>query len=220
MGEEYTFSAECPYGTEDERVMEYAHKIYPSLRNRMPEPWLEELNRGNKEQPGTSDKEYVQWQRGPLTNVSMETMKSWVDTCLAHDNIWLVLVFHGVDGIGWEPRTGAELQEYFNYIKEREPDLWVATFADVTKYLRERKNTVVSSTLKGDLITVSLTSELDPDVYNVPITLKTYIPQSWSNTSVMQGGKTIASEVREDSLGKFVMYSVPFRSETISVTKV
>lgn len=219
MGEEYTFSAECPYGTEDERVMEYAHKIYPSLRNRMPEPWLEELNRGNKEQPGTSDKEYVQWQRGPLTNVSMETMKSWVDTCLVHDNIWLVLVFHGVDGIGWEPRTGAELQEYFTYIKEREPDLWVATFADVTKYLRERKNTMVSSTHKGDLITVNLTSELDPDVYNVPITLKTYIPQSWSSTSVMQEGKTIASEVREDSRGKFVLYSVPSRSETISLTK-
>ncbi|MEZ4931439.1 MAG: hypothetical protein R2788_04810 [Saprospiraceae bacterium] len=28
-----------------------------------------------------------------------EVMKSWVDTCLAHDNIWLVLVFHGVDGL-------------------------------------------------------------------------------------------------------------------------
>jgi len=33
LGEASTFSAECPYGTEDERVMEYAHKLYPSLRN-------------------------------------------------------------------------------------------------------------------------------------------------------------------------------------------
>ena len=28
LGEKYTFSAECPYGTENERVMEYANKIY------------------------------------------------------------------------------------------------------------------------------------------------------------------------------------------------
>jgi hypothetical protein len=43
--------------------------------------------------------------------------KSWVDTVEAHDNNWLVLVFHGVDGIGWEALPGSLLQEYFSYIK-------------------------------------------------------------------------------------------------------
>lgn len=41
LGAEHTFSAECPFGTENERVMEYAYKVYPALRNRMPEPFLE-----------------------------------------------------------------------------------------------------------------------------------------------------------------------------------
>lgn len=218
LGEEYTFSAECPYGTEDERVMEYAHKIYPALRNRMPETWLEELNRSSKQQPGMSDKEYVQWQRGPLTNITMETMKSWVDTCLAHDNIWLVLVFHGVDGIGWEPRTGAELKEYFTYMKERESDLWVATFAEVTKYLRERKNTAVTSEMDGNEIEINLTSGLDPIVYNVPVTLKTYIPNRWNTVSVkQQDGQTIPSEIMEDAGGKYVLYSVVPHSGNITV---
>ncbi len=139
LGDYYTFSAECPYGTENERAMQYAHKIYPALRNRMPETWLTELNRGNKENPGNANSEYVQWQRGPVNSINMATMKSWVDTCLVHDNVWLVLVFHGVDGVGWEPRTGAELKEYFEYMKAKEKDLWVATFGEVTKYLRERK---------------------------------------------------------------------------------
>ena len=58
----------------------------------MPAPYLDELNRSSQRQPGASDKEYVQWQRGPVTSINMETMKSWVDTCLAHNNIWLVLV--------------------------------------------------------------------------------------------------------------------------------
>jgi peptidoglycan/xylan/chitin deacetylase (PgdA/CDA1 family) len=62
IGPESIFSAEGPYGTENERVMEIAHQVYPSLRNRMPEEWLEEINRGSKMTPGESKKEYVQWQ--------------------------------------------------------------------------------------------------------------------------------------------------------------
>ncbi len=123
LGEDHVFSAECPYGTEDERVMEYAYQIYPSLRNRMPADYLTELNRGNREDPGTFTSEYVQWQRGPLKATPMELMKSWIDTCLVKDNIWLVLVFHGVEGVGWEAKTREELSEYFHYIKSNEDAL-------------------------------------------------------------------------------------------------
>ena len=208
MGEEHTFSAECPYGTEDERVMEYAHPLYPALRNRMPVPYLDEINRASPRQPGASDREYVQWQRGPVTSVGMEEMKSWVDTCLAHRNIWLVLVFHGVDGIGWEPRTGAELEEYFGYLKEREDALWVATFADVTKYLRERKAAEVSSERQANAIVVQVSSTLDPAVYDVPLTLKTYVPESWEATTLERGGQEEPLGAHQDSLGSYVLYDV------------
>lgn len=205
LGEEYTFSAECPYGTENERVMEYAHKVYPSLRNRMPETYLEELNRGSKKQPGESDKEYVQWQRGPLTDISMEEMKSWVDTCIVNDNIWLVLVFHGINGIGWETKTGAELEEYFSYMKEKEDDLWIATFADVTKYVRERKSAVINSEVGDDNVVVNVTSDLDPEVYNIPITLKTYVPSTWESATLNEGNQL---KLKQDDQGTFVLYSV------------
>ena len=208
MGEEYTFSAECPYGTEDERVMEYAHPVYPALRNRMPAPYLDELNRASQRPPGASDQEYVQWQRGPVTSIGMEEMKSWVDTCLAHRNIWLVLVFHGVDGIGWEPRTGAELEEYFSYMKEREDALWIATFADVTKYLRERKAAKVRSEMQADAMVVQVSSALDAAVYDVPLTLKTYVPESWKATTLDRGGQEELLEAHQDSLGSYVLYDV------------
>ncbi|MFT5168517.1 MAG: peptidoglycan/xylan/chitin deacetylase (PgdA/CDA1 family) [Saprospiraceae bacterium] len=211
LGEEYIFSAECPYGTENERVMEYAHQLYPALRNRMPASYLDELNRGSKEQPGESTKEYVQWQRGPLTDISMEVMKSWVDTCIAHDNIWLVLVFHGIDGIGWESRTGAELETYFSYIKEKEDELWVATFADVTKYIRERKNAVINSKILGDKIEVDISSDLDSAVYDVPLTLKTYVPEGWKTIVLKKFGEQesqLMLPVQKDALGSFVIYAV------------
>nr|HAD50913.1 polysaccharide deacetylase [Algoriphagus sp.] len=143
IGEESIFSAEGPYGTENERVMEYAHKIYPSLRNRMPEDWLEEINRGSKMTPGESNKEYVQWQRGPVSKIGIGEMKSWIDTVMKHDNTWLVLVFHGVENLGWEPKTRNELVEYFSYMKANENQLWIATFRDVTKFLRARMNSEI-----------------------------------------------------------------------------
>ncbi|HZJ36473.1 MAG TPA: polysaccharide deacetylase family protein [Gillisia sp.] len=219
LGGKYTFSAECPYGTENERVMEYAHKVYPALRNRMPESYLDELNRSSERQPDESGKEYVQWQRGPLTDHSMEVMKSWVDTCIANDNIWLVLVFHGVDGIGWESKTSTELEEYFSYMKEREADLWIATFADVTKYIRERRNTVINSTVSAAKILVNISSDLDPETYDVPITLKTYVPRTWKTAVInkkIERKNQIELKIQKDTLGSYVLYSVtPGENEII-----
>jgi peptidoglycan/xylan/chitin deacetylase (PgdA/CDA1 family) len=222
LGEKYTFSAECPYGTENERVMEYAYKVYPALRNRMPEPYLDELNRSSEKLPGESKKEYVQWQRGPLTNVSMDVMKSWVNTCLSHDNIWLVLVFHGIDGIGWEPKTRDELEVYFNYINERTDSLWVDTFANVTKYIRERKNTIIGNTVQGDTIIVNISNDLDPSVYDVPITLKTYVPNTWKAVHIDKRNKQRAptrTVVNKDTVGSYVLYSVLPSENEIILTK-
>jgi peptidoglycan/xylan/chitin deacetylase (PgdA/CDA1 family) len=219
MGTEFTFSAECPFGTEDERVMEYAHKIYPSLRNRMPESFLEELNRGNKKTPGSSDKEYVQWQRGAVSRVPMNTLESWVDTVTAHNNIWLVLVFHGVDGIGWEPRTTADLQTYFEYIKKQDDKVWVATFGNVTKYMRERTNTKLSNTKNGDKIMINLAHNLDSKIYDNELTLKTYISTEWKTAQVKQDGKIQTVKLNKDGKGNFILYEAKPNMGTIEISK-
>jgi peptidoglycan/xylan/chitin deacetylase (PgdA/CDA1 family) len=208
IGPESTFSAEGPYGTEDERVMEYAHKVYPALRNRMPEEWLEEINRGSKMTPGESTKEYVQWQRGPVTRIDINQMKAWVDTVMTHDKNWLVLVFHGVENLGWEPKSRPELVEYFSYIKANEQDLWVATFRDVTKYLRERKASQVSTQVENDVIKIRLTTNLDPEVYTVPLTLKTYIPANWKSARLAHDADNLALDIQTDPKGAFVIYDV------------
>ncbi len=208
IGPESIFSAEGPYGTENERVMEYAHKIYPALRNRMPEEWLEEINRGSRMTPGESTKEYVQWQRGPVTRIDINQMKAWVDTVRVHDNNWLVLVFHGIENLGWEPKTRPELVEYFSYMKANEQDLWIATFRDVTKYLRERKATKVTAKAEGDAIAINLSSDLDPEIYSVPLTLKTYIPSNWISAQVTQNNETQTVKIQTDDKGNFVIYDI------------
>ncbi len=211
LGEAATFSAEGPYGTENERVMEYAHAVYPALRNRMPEPWLAELNRGSREDPGSQSAEYVQWQRGPVDGTTLREMKDWVDTTLAHDNVWLVEVFHGVDDYGWAARPGEELRDYFTYLQARVNDLWIAPFATVTKYLRERQASELSSALRGDVVHISRSSPLDTAVYNVPLTFKTFVPEGWRRATLEVDPGAAGSQVLEvfhGSGGSYVRYDL------------
>ena len=208
LGDKYTFSTEVPYGYEDDRVMQIAYKIYPALRNRMPEPFLKEIDRASKEIPHPSDKDYVQWQRGPLHKTPLTLMKSWVDTTYANKDMWLVLVFHGIDSLGWEPTPIPKLEEYFNYIKDREDNLWIATFGDAAKYMREREHATVNTNEKDGKISVSLTHSLDKKIYDLPLTLKTYVPNKWSKVTVSQGPNTKTVDVQHDEKGGYVLYQV------------
>ncbi len=218
LGPAYTFSAEGPYGTEDERVVDYARKIYPALRNRMPEPYLGELNRGSKVPPGTVKKEYVQWQRGATTKTPLPLMKSWVDTVASHQNDWLVLVFHGVDGIGWEALPSTLLDEYFNYLKTHDDKLWVATFGDVTKYMRERMHAQVQTRKNKDKLLVTLQHTLDKKWYTIPLTLKTYVPATWKSVTVLQNAKKQQVTPRRDAKGMYVMYQAQPNSGSIALS--
>ena len=220
LGIEYTFSAECPYGTEDERVMEYAHKVYPALRNRMPEDYLAELNRGSRISAVMENREYVQWQRGATTKTPMPMMKAWVDTTAAGNNIWLVLVFHGVDGVGWEALTSEDIDEYFRYIGSKGSELWVATFADVTKYMRERMNAEINSSEDNGKIVVTLTHTLDKSMYNIPLTLKSYVRADWKEAVVKQGDEVKSHPTRQDGTGTYVLYQAVPNGGNIEISGI
>ena len=210
LGPAHTFSVEGPYGTENERAVEYALDIYPASRNRMPEPFLDELNRWNRRDPRESDREYVQWQRGPLTATPLADMKSWIDTIASDDNIWLVLVFHGVDGIGWEAKPSTELREYFRYIAAHEKDVWVATFQDATKYIRERVHARVEAAREDGSIRVDLSHGLDPDLYDLPLSLTTVVPSEWEEALIKQGDRLQRVDVwREDGETRVTYEALP-----------
>ena len=219
LGPKQTFTVECPYGTEDERVMSYALARYPASRNRMPEPWLEELNRASDKDPLSSNKEYVQWQRGALMETPMALMKSWVDTVTSRDNMWLVLVFHGVDGIGWEPKAGVDLGEYFGYIKSLGDKVWVATFQDVAKYMREKMNAEVRVRTIGDGFEITLTHDLPPDLYDRPLTLKTAVPDDWPAAEVRQGDRVVRAPADGSAGNRFVIYEAAPKSRPVTLAK-
>ena len=221
LGVVHTFSAEVPFGSEDERVMGYVLRsgLFPALRNKLADPFVAEINRGYATQPGALQAEYVQWQRGPTGKTPVRMMQSWVDTLLRHHNIWLVLVFHGIDKLGWEPIPHEELAAYFRYIKDREQHLWVATFRDVTKYIRERMAAKVDEKRTSHSVFVSLHTLLDSLVYDVPVTLKTYIPRSWVRVRCRQGQATLTLTARKDQGGTYVLYQSSPCGQNIQLSK-
>jgi len=215
LGPKYTFSCEVPYGYENERVMQIAYKIYPALRNRMPEPWLKEIDRASKETPAPNNKDYVQWQRGGTTKTPLQLMKSWVDTTANRKDTWLVLVFHGIDGMGYEALSSTMLDEYFHYIRSKEGNLWVATFGDVTRYMREREAAKANAEKKGGKIIVTLNHSLDKSMYYLPLTLKTYVPANWGKVKEIQGQRIQQLSVKKDEKGSYVLYQAEANGENI-----
>jgi peptidoglycan/xylan/chitin deacetylase (PgdA/CDA1 family) len=219
LGFESTFSVECPYGTENRRAVEAALARYPLARNLMPDPFVEDLDRSSRKDPATSSRDYVRWQRGALTKTPMSAMKGWVDTAAAQENIWLVLVFHGVDGVGWEPRTGGDLEEYFGYLKSREDALWVATFRDVAKYMRERMRGSVHAYPDGPAISVVLRHDLTDAAYDLPLTLRTEVPAEWAAAEVRQGGRSQRVAVGRDGPVAYVRYRAMPNAEDVTLAQ-
>lgn len=220
LGFRHTFSVECPYGTENDRAVQAALLRYQLARNYMPDPDVDDLDRSNDMDPATSRKKYVRWQRGPLTETPMELMKSWVDKTAGQGNIWLVLVFHGVDGIGWKPKTGADLKNYFSYIKSREQSLWIATFQDVAKYLRERQHGTVASYRDGEIISVVLRSDVTNLRYDLPLTLKTQVPDEWKTVEIQQGERRKQVDVVQSTSAKYVLYQAVPNAEVVKLSSV
>jgi peptidoglycan/xylan/chitin deacetylase (PgdA/CDA1 family) len=217
LGYKHTFSVECPYGTEDRRAVNFALQRYQLARNYMPDSFVEDLDRGSTSDPTASRKEYVRWQRGPVTKTPMEVIKSWVDKSLIAGNVWLVMVSHGVDGIGWEPKTHSEINEYLAYMKSKENRLWIATFQDVAKYMRERMHADVHWYTDGDAISIVLRQSLTDESYELPLTLKTSVPPGWERVAVHQGGRSQVVPVVQEQGRSYVLYQAVPNGEVVTL---
>jgi len=207
MGARHTFSIEAPYGIDDPRVRPLVTARFALTRNWVTDDFMEGFLRDDRRDPTTSTREYVQWQRGPLTRTTLDLMKSWVDTSIGH-GIWLVLVFHGVEGIGYEPLPTETHRAYYDYIADHRSRLWLATFQDGAKYARERVHSKVTTSRSGDAITVTVTHSLDAKVYDLPLTARTEIPADWKIVRIRQGDDVRWLPISREGANSSVIYGL------------
>ena len=60
----------------------------------------------------------------------------------------------------------------------------------------------------GDKILIDLIHSLDKTMYDIPLTLRTYVPSAWKQVQVKQGDKTQTLSTGTNEKGTFVLYQL------------
>lgn len=100
----------------------------------------------------------------------------------------IVFLFHNIvagtaSGISVEQEDTTKL---FEYVAEKvgEGKVWCAYFEDAVLYTEEVRHAKVSSSIFKNEITVSVTDDLDNEIYNLPLTVKCQVPDEWEKVEV------------------------------------
>ena len=113
---------------------------------------------------------------------------------------WVVELFHcvkdGASGVDVERSAFVSHCEwlYRNY----RDDLWVATFEEVLIYGEQLKHTSIDYTAcDRESMTITLTPDgtLDKEIYNIPMTIRVYLPAFVDSAYAMANGKYIPLEM-------------------------
>lgn len=166
-----------PYGQHDPRVRRIAKGHYISARGG-----------GATVAPPTPLDLYDVPSFVPVTKTTLEEMNSWVDAALETGG-WMVEMIHGIEGKGWQPIPRERFAAHFDYMAERKDELWVATYAEVVKYIQERLSVAVNTReVQRDRVVLQLAnSRLDDTVYDEALTLRLEVPFDWGAVRVAQG---------------------------------
>ena len=72
---------------------------------------------------------------------------------------------------------------------------------------------------KGEKIVLTVDQSLDRNVYNLQLTLKTYVPSEWKEAMVKQGEKSTNVNPQSDRKGSFVLYQAFPNGEEVELTQ-
>lgn len=113
---------------------------------------------------------------------------------------WYVPTYHGIEN-GWIITKAAVFEQHLQAFAKRSNELWIATFAEVIKYHKERNCAKVNIEAEDKhSITLSLTDTLNNrTLWNEPLTLNLKQP-GFTVKSITRGGKNIPFTVNNDTV--------------------
>jgi peptidoglycan/xylan/chitin deacetylase (PgdA/CDA1 family) len=119
---------------------------------------------------------------------------------------WIVEMIHGTEGDGWEPPDWESVYEpHFEYVKNREEEIWVDTFGNVYRYIAERRACSVSvqSLSEGTAVVLTNDSILPPTP--VPLTIKMDIPDHWPGVTVTNNDNVLPGRLITENGNKYYL---------------
>jgi hypothetical protein len=135
----------------------------------------------------------------------------------ATSNGWVVYLIHGIDNDGgYSSLSSTELKNSLSFFKANPYKFWVAGFATVAKYIKERNAANLTQTgSTSTSFTLTLSDNLDNSVYNVPITIRRPLPSGWTNAGATQNGQGITCYLSNG----YIVFSAIADRGTIVITK-
>ncbi len=123
---------------------------------------------------------------------------------------WCVYLIHSIDvNDDYSPLSSAALQTSVNYLSANPDQFWVETFGNVVRYIQERNaSSVVETTNSGNSIAIQITNNLNPSIYNYPITLRRPVPAGWPAVVISQNGQPITAKRVTLNSTNYVMFDV------------
>jgi peptidoglycan/xylan/chitin deacetylase (PgdA/CDA1 family) len=118
-------------------------------------------------------------------NPTADSINRWADGLVAQKK-WGVTMIHGIN-VGFDALPQDSLKAHLAYVKTREADLWVDTFANVSRYLQLRDSAKLEI-LKQEphRLFFKLTAPETPATANTALTLVVTIPDAKAAPAVQQ----------------------------------
>jgi peptidoglycan/xylan/chitin deacetylase (PgdA/CDA1 family) len=131
------------------------------------------FNASTPEIQATARKYHVAY-RAYQTSISgkstVASLNTWADK-LVQEKKWGVIMAHAI-GNGYAALSDPQiLRAHLKYVQSRERDIWVDTFANIARYEKERDEAKLTISGKAGSVTCVLKSSLNPQLYNVPLTI-------------------------------------------------
>lgn len=136
---------------------------------------------------------------------------------------WLVYLLHGVDNDnGYSPTSSDTLRKSLEYLKENEQKVWVNTFGNVARYIKERNCASISETATtATSISLELSDTLsNNEWYDIALSIRRALPDGWNNATVSQNGTEVKDTVIIVNGVKYVQFDALPDGGTIVISKV
>lgn len=100
-----------------------------------------------------------------------ESLAQWLDNTIQNGS-WAVTMTHSMD-YGWDKWSDKTvLWRLYDRLKERESEVWVAPFSEVSAYVKERDATEFSVETSADACIITPMMNLDPALFMMPLTMR------------------------------------------------
>ncbi len=177
-------------------------------------------------------------QPGYAATNSPSQIVDYITNKIAKDGGWFISITHGVvtddspsanptDGSEPADMTESQARQIFAAMQQLQESgkIWVATYSEATKYLRERQSSTVTAYTTADGMYVDLTMAtetedglpLSPEVFNLPLTVKVQVPSTWGKLTYTQAGVSKEVECFSEAGVKFAYIDLKPNGGTASI---